>query len=74
MAYRLVPHTAEFTVQDDLEGPRLRLTFEAIRESELSKHVLSETNFGRFIESMIVTLDSLARDLLGELVSYRDAG
>ena len=74
VAYRLVPHAAEFTVQEDLEGPGLRLTLNTIRQSELSEHVLAETNFGRFILGMIVPLDSLARNLLAELASYRDAG
>jgi len=74
VAYRLVPHASEFTIQEDLGGSRLRLIIKAIRESELSDHILSEMNFGRFISSMIIPLDSLARDLLGELASYTDSG
>jgi len=72
IAYRLVPRASEFTAQQ-LEGVRLSLAIDAIRRSELSEHVVAETNFGTFIQSMIAPLDSLARDLLSGLESYREA-
>jgi hypothetical protein len=73
IAYRLVPRVSEWTAQEDLEGTRLRLAIEEVRRSGLSEHVIAEINFGNFMQSMIAPLDWLARDLLGELASYRDA-
>lgn len=73
IAYRLVPRASEWTAQEDLEGTRLRLAIEEVRGSDLSEHVIAEINFGNFMQIVIAPLDSLARDLLGELGSYREA-
>jgi hypothetical protein len=73
IAYRLVPRASEWTAPERLDGTRLRLTIEQIRRSELAGHVVAEINYGDFMQSMIAPLDSVARDLLGELASYREA-
>jgi hypothetical protein len=73
IAYRLVPRSSEWTAQESLQGARLRLTIDEIRRSDLSEHVVAEINFAGFLQSTIVPLDSLARDLLVELESYREA-
>ena len=72
IAYRLIPRASEFAPQE-MDGAQLHLTIDAVRRSELSEHVVAETNLGLFVRSMIAPMDSLARDLLGELEAYRDA-
>lgn len=72
IAYRLIPRASEFAPQE-MDGAQLHLTIDAIRRSDLSDHMVAESNFGMFIQSMIVPLDSLARDLLGNLEAYRES-
>jgi hypothetical protein len=73
VAYRLVSHVSEFMVPEDLDSGRLRRIVHQIRDSDLSDHIVAEINFGRFINEMILPLDSLARAVLTGLVSYRSA-
>jgi hypothetical protein len=72
IAYRLIPRASEFAPRE-LDGTQLRLVIEAVRRSDLSEHIVAETNLGFFIQSMIAPLDSLARDLLAELELYRES-
>jgi hypothetical protein len=72
IAYRLVPRSSEFVAQE-MDGAQLRLVIDAVRRSDLSDQLVAETNFALFIRSMIAPMDSLARDLLGELEAYRES-
>jgi hypothetical protein len=70
IAYRLIPRASEFEPRD-MDGAQLGLVIGAVRGSDLSEHIIAETNLGLFIQSMIAPLDSLARDLSKELELYR---
>jgi hypothetical protein len=72
IAYRLVPRASEFAPRE-MEGTQLRLVIDAVRRSDLSKHIIAEANLGLFMQSLIAPLDSLSRDLLDELESYRES-
>ena len=78
IAYRLVPNSTELRTtgfggveRAALEGAAT--VVEAVRSSELSDHIVAETNRALFIRDSITLLRDQATDLLESIVRYRGA-